>query len=75
MTTGCAARSAYLNEGPNALGKPPYQVGPVTVVIRPQGEVEMICRLRSSHGAPEGRIRGCYVPADRLIVSTADPTS
>ena len=75
VMTGCAAQSAYLNEGPTALGKPPYQVGPVTVVIRPQAEVEMICRLRSSPGAPDGRIHGCYVPADRLIVSTADPTS
>jgi hypothetical protein len=73
LTTGCAAQGAYLNEGPTALGKPPYQVGPVTVVIRPQAEVEMICRLRSSPGAPEGRIHGCYVPADHLIVSTADP--
>ena len=72
LTTGCATQSAYLNEGPTALGKPPYQVGPVTVVIRPQAEVELICRLRSSHGAPEGRIHGCYVPADRLIVSTAE---
>jgi len=75
VMTGCAAQSAYLNEGPTALGKPPYQVGRVTVVIRPQAEVEMICRLRSSPGAPDGRIHGCYVPADRLIVSTADPTS
>jgi hypothetical protein len=52
LTTGCATQSAYLNEGPTALGKPPYQVGPVTVVICPHG---------------------CYVPADRLIVWTADP--
>jgi len=73
VTTGCAAQGAYLNEGPTALGKAPYQVGPVTVVIRPQAEVELICRLRSSPGAPGGRIHGCYVPADRLIVSTADP--
>ena len=73
LTTGCATHGAYLNEGPTALGKPPYQVGPVTVVIRPQSEVELICRLRSPHAAPEGRIHGCYVPADRLIVSTADP--
>jgi hypothetical protein len=50
-----ATQGAYLNEGPTALGKPPYQVGPVTVVMRPQA-------------APEGRIHGCYVPADRLIV-------
>ena len=73
LTAGCATQGAYLNEGPTALGKPPYQVGPLTVVMRPQAEVELICRLRSPHAAPEGRIHGCYVPADRLIVSTADP--
>src|SRR6266849_6092164 len=60
LTPGCATKSAYLNEGPTALGKPPYQVEP-------------ICRLRSPRAAPEGRIHGCYVPVDRLIVSTADP--
>jgi hypothetical protein len=73
LDTGCATQGAYLNEGPTALGKAPYQVGPVTVVMRRQAEVELICRLRSPHAAPAGRIHGCYVPADRLIVSTADP--
>ena len=63
-----ATQGAYLNEGPTALGKPPYQVGRVTVVMRPQAEVELIGRLRSPPAAPEGRIHGCYVPADRLIV-------
>jgi hypothetical protein len=29
-------------------------------------------RLRRAPRAP-GRIHGCYVPADRMIVSTADP--
>jgi len=33
----------------------------------------MICRLRSPLSAPTGRIHGCYVPADRTIISTADP--
>jgi hypothetical protein len=72
LTTGCATRGAYLNERPTALGKPPYQVGPVTVVIRPQSEVELICRLRSPHAAPEDASTAA-TPADRLIVSTADP--
>ena len=45
----------------------------VTVVIRPQPEVELICRLRSSDKGPSGRIHGCYVPADKMIVSTSDP--
>jgi hypothetical protein len=42
------------------------------VVIRPQPEVELICRLRSSQHGPDGRIHGCYVPADKMIVSTAE---
>ncbi len=73
LAGGCAGHGAYLNEGPTQLGKSPYQVGPVTVVIRPQPEVELICRLRSSHKGPGGRIHGCYVPADKMIVSTSDP--
>ena len=35
--------------------------------------MELICRLRSAESAPSGRIHGCYVPADKLIVTTADP--
>lgn len=73
LTSGCAAQGAYLSDGPTQLGPMPYRVGPVTVVIRPRAEVELICRLRSGHPAPEGHIHGCYVPADRMIVSTADP--
>ena len=60
LTTGFAAQGAYLDQGPTQLGKAPSQVGPVTVVIRPRAEVEMVCRLCSSSGAPEGRIHGCY---------------
>lgn len=71
--TGCASHGPYLSTGQTQLGQSPHQVGPVTVVIRPQPEVEMICRLRSAHKAIGGRIHGCYVPADRMIVSTADP--
>jgi hypothetical protein len=72
LMSGCAGPGAFLNEG-STLGKPPYPVGPVTVVIRSQPEVELICRLRSPQKAPDGRIHGCYVPADKLIVSTHDP--
>ena len=73
VSTGCASHAPYLSTGQTGLGGSPHQIGPVTVVIRPQPEVELICRLRSPQGAPGGRIHGCYVPADRLIVSTADP--
>ncbi len=64
LTTGCATQGAYLNEGPTALGKPPYQVGPVTVVIRPQSEVELICRPRSPH-AGTSRLAVVPLPAAR----------
>jgi len=73
LASGCASQGAYLNERPTSLGKAPYQVGPVTVLIRSQPEVELICRLRSPQEAPDGRIQGCHVPADKLIVSTQDP--
>ena len=73
VSTGCASQGPYLSTGQTRLGRSPHQIGPVTVVIRPQAEVEMICRLRSPHTAPGGRIHGCYVPADKMIVSTADP--
>jgi hypothetical protein len=73
VSTGCASHGPYLSTGQTQLGQSPHQIGPVTVVIRPQAEVEMICRLRSPHTAPDGRIHGCYVPADKMIVSTADP--
>jgi hypothetical protein len=73
VSTGCASQGPYLSTGQTQLGRSPHQIGPVTVVIRPQPEVEMICRLRSPHMAPDGRIHGCYVPADKMIVSTADP--
>ena len=74
VSAGCASQAGpYLSTGQSQLGQSPHQIGPVTVVIRPQPEVEMICRLRSPQTAPAGRIHGCYVPADRMIVSTADP--
>lgn len=73
VSTGCASHGPYLSTGQTQLGTSPHQIGPVTVVIRPQSEVEMICRLRSPLSAPAGRIHGCYVPTDQTIISTADP--
>lgn len=71
--SGCATQGAYLSAGQAHLGVQPYEVGPITVVIRPQPEVEMICRLRGAKVPTASRIQGCYVPADKMIVSTADP--
>lgn len=73
VSTGCASHGPYLSTGQTHVGQSPHQIGPVTVVIRPQPEVEMICRLRSAHVVPGGRVHGCYVPVDKMIVSTEDP--
>jgi len=73
LSSGCAGHAPYLNTGQTHVGRSPHQIGPVTVAIRPQPEVELICRLRGAQAGPGGRIHGCYVPADRMIVSTADP--
>ena len=77
--SGCATQGGYLSTGHThrdlaTLGGQSYKVGPITVLIRPQPEVQLICLLRG--GKPStatARINGCYVPSDKLIVSTADP--
>jgi hypothetical protein len=76
--SGCATEVAYLSTGPSqreprTFGGQSYEVGPVTVLIRPQQEVEMICLLRGGRVSATARIHGCYVSGERLIVSTADP--
>jgi hypothetical protein len=50
-----------------------YQAGPLRVLLRPQPEVEFMCRLHAQRQAtPNGRILGCYVPRERAIISTPD---
>ncbi len=74
LLAGCAAHGPYLSAGEAHLGSNPYQIGSLTVVVRSQPEVELICRLRAPSIAPANvRIHGCYVPKDRMIVSTPDP--
>ncbi|MBI2527230.1 MAG: hypothetical protein HYV93_14755 [Candidatus Rokubacteria bacterium] len=53
-----------------------YRIGPLRVLIRPQPEVDFLCRLRSTMGLerrPTGRIHGCYLPGENVVVSTPDP--
>jgi hypothetical protein len=51
-----------------------YHVGPLRVLLRPQPEVEFMCRLHAQQQAtPTGRILGCYVPREKAIISTPDP--
>lgn len=51
----------------------PYRVGPLQVLIRPEPEVEFLCRLKAMAARTNARIRGCYLPEDRLIISSPDP--
>jgi hypothetical protein len=49
-------------------------VGPLRVLLRPQPEVEFMCRLHAQQQAAQtGRILGCYVPREKAIISTPDP--
>ena len=70
--SGCATQGGYLSTGQALLDGDTYKVGPITVLIRPQPEVELICKLRGAKVSTTVRIYGCYVPADKMIVSTAN---
>jgi hypothetical protein len=71
--SGCATQQGgYLSTGQARLDGDTYMVGPITVLIRPQPDVEVICKLRGAKVPTTVRIYGCYVPADKMIVSTAD---
>jgi hypothetical protein len=70
--SGCATQGGYLSTGQAHTDGDTYKVGPITVLIRPQPDVEVICKLRGAKVPTTVRIYGCYVPADKMIVSTAD---
>jgi hypothetical protein len=70
--SGCATQGSYLSTGQAHLDGDTYKVGPITVLIRPQPDVELICKLQGAKVPTTVRIYGCYVPADKMIVSTAD---
>jgi hypothetical protein len=70
--SGCATQGGYLSTGQAHVGGDAYKVGPITVLIRPQPDVELICKLRGAKVSTTVRIYGCYVPADKMIVSVAN---
>lgn len=73
LSAGCATTPPAMPE-PASSGSDVYQVGPLRVLLRPQPEVEFICRLHAEQQAgPNGRILGCYVPREQVIISTSDP--
>jgi hypothetical protein len=70
---GCATQGEYLSTGQAEHGDDAYKVGPITVMIRPQPDVELFCKVRGgAKVSTTVRIHGCYMPADKTIVSTPD---
>jgi hypothetical protein len=67
---GAAAQAALGTSGLPAMD--PYQVGPVTVWLRPQPEVEFLCRLRLANVARDRQVMGCYLPDTHTIIAVAD---
>jgi hypothetical protein len=70
----CATTPPVSSQQPSAMSTDLFQVGPVRVLLRPQPEVEFMCRLQTQQQTtPAGRILGCYVPREQAIISTSDP--
>ena len=73
VLSACASASSA-RPGATTASPDFYQVGPLRVLLRPQPEVEFLCRLRAQHQAmPNGRVLGCYEPSALTIISTPDP--
>ena len=73
LTSGCSGTHPAMKQETTTVGTDLYQVGPLRVLLRPQPEVEFMCRLHAQQQAtPNGRILGCYVPRERAIISTPD---
>lgn len=72
--SGCASSQSVVKSAEvSASSTDFYKVGPLQVLLRPQPEVEFMCRLHTQQQAtPTGRILGCYVPSQRVIISTPD---
>jgi hypothetical protein len=71
---GCAAqRDSMLQTAPAPPEVDHYTVGPVTVLVKPQPEVEFFCRLRMKSVRNDQRVMGCYLPDSRTIIAVADP--
>ena len=70
---GCATeRGAMPRTGDGPVDSAPYRVGPVTVLMRPQPEVEFFCRLRLKDVSNTQRVMGCYLPDSKTIISVPD---
>ena len=74
VSSGCSSTESTVKPDRASLSRDDfYRVGPLRVLLRPQPEVEFMCRLQAEQQAtPSGRILGCYVPRERAIISTPD---
>jgi hypothetical protein len=71
MVAGCTARSGVSSRA-LSLGEEPYRVGELRIWVRPQPEVELLCRMSRPALAPNVRVLGCYVAETRTIVTIDD---
>jgi hypothetical protein len=75
LLVGCAETS-LLRADKHKVGSDPYRVGPVTVLIRSQQEVQSICGVHLKV-ARDQRILGCFMgtsgDTSATIVSIPDP--
>ena len=73
LLSACASGRPHGNSEAPATISDLTHVGPLRVLLRPQPEVEFMCRLHAQRQAtPSGRILGCYVPREQAIISTPD---
>jgi hypothetical protein len=54
------------------LGAEPHCVGELKIWIRPQAEVDVLCRIAQPAAPTDRRILGCYIEDTRTIVSIDD---
>ena len=73
VLSACTSGRPHGNSEAPATNSDLTHVGPLRVLLRPQPEVEFMCRLQAQRQAtPSGRILGCYVPREQAIISTPD---
>jgi hypothetical protein len=71
MIAGCTAPSG-VGARALSLGEEPYRIGELRVWIRPQPEVDLLCRISRPELARSVRVLGCYLPETRTIVTVDD---
>lgn len=72
LLTACASPGSV---GPRLVGfgEPPHPIGALHVWIRPQPEVEVLCRMAQPALPRTHRILGCYIEETHTIIAIEDP--